>query len=162
MTAHSEGPGKGSVFSFELPGADAAQQTARSTRPALVLVVDDNRDAADSLSELLRLLGYRVSAAYDGDTALAMATREPPLAVFLDLNMPGISGREVLTALREMPDCQAAHVTAVSGYGLEDEKAGRANFSGFDARLQKPVELSALRSVLTSAAFPRHHAIAST
>ena len=162
MTARSEGVGKGSVFSFELPGADVVQRPAHAPGPALVLVVDDNRDAADSLSELLRLLGYRVSAAYDGETALALAMREPPLAVFLDLNMPGTSGRDVLAALREMPACQAAHVTAVSGYGLEDEKAGRANFSGFDARLQKPVELTALRSVLTSAAFPEQHTMAST
>lgn len=154
MTAHSEGLGKGSVFSFELPGADAVLRSANSVGPSLVLVVDDNRDAADSLSELLRLLGFRVSAAYDGETALAMAMREPPLAVFLDLNMPGTSGRDVLAALRELPSCQAAHITAVSGYGLEDEKAGRVSFSGFDARLQKPVELPALRSVLTSAAFP--------
>jgi len=160
LTARSEGPGRGSVFRFELPGADAVQQPNGGT-PALMLVVDDNRDAADSLSELLRLLGYRVSAAYDGQTALAMALREPPLAVFLDLNMPGTSGREVLASLRELPGCPAVHVTAISGYGLEDEKAGRANFSGFDARLQKPVELTALRSVLTSAAFPKHHTAAS-
>lgn len=156
MTARSEGLGRGSVFSFELPGADAvlhSADSADSATPALVLVVDDNRDAADSLSELLRLLGYRVSAAYDGETALSMARREPPLAVFLDLNMPGTSGRDVLAALRELPSCQAAHITAVSGYGLEDEKAGRVSFSGFDARLQKPVEMAALRSVLTSAAF---------
>lgn len=154
MTARSEGPGKGSVFSFELPGADTVLRSASSAGPSLVLVVDDNRDAADSLSELLRILGFRVSAAYDGETALAMAMQEPPLAVFLDLNMPGTSGRDVLAALRELPSCQATHITAVSGYGLEDEKAGRVSFSGFDARLQKPVELPALRSVLTSAAFP--------
>ena len=157
MTAHSEGPGKGSVFSFELPRADALRRADDASDPPHVLVVDDNRDAADSLSELLRLLGFRVSSAYDGDTALTMAEREPPLAVFLDLNMPGMSGRQVLARLRELPDCQSAHVTAVSGYGPEDEKAGRADFSGFDARLQKPVELPALRSVLTSSAFPRQH-----
>lgn len=154
MSATSPGLGQGSVFTFQLPHAQLAQADEESDSPGSVLVVDDNRDAADSLSELLRIFGFRVTTAYDGEAALTAAAREKPLAVFLDLNMPVLSGPQVLAALRAMPGCESAHITAVSGYGLEDERAGRADFSGFDARLQKPVDLDALHAVLSSAAFP--------
>jgi len=154
ITSRSEGPGKGSVFIFELPGAHAVARTSESDGSGLVIVVDDNRDAADSLAELLRLSGFQVATAYEGMSALNLARHQPPLAVFLDLNMPGMPGHDVLAALRELPGCETVHATAVSGYGREDEKAGRASFAGFDARLRKPVELTALNAVLKSQGFP--------
>ena len=154
ISAASEGPGTGSIFTFVLPGASVAQGGEQARVQRFVLVVDDNRDAADSLSEILRLLGLRVSTTYNGPDALALARRESPDAAFLDLNMPDMGGAQVLEALRRVPGCEALHATAVSSYGPEDEKAGRADFTGFDARLQKPVDLGALQALLASSAFP--------
>jgi len=157
LSAQSPGPGRGSVFTFELPGASVAGAAAdadaghHDTTAPRILVVDDNRDAADSLSEILRLLGFQVRATYDGATALSVAARDRPSAVFLDMAMPEMTGAQVLARLRQLPGGNTVFAAAVSGFGAEDEKAGRADFSGFDARLQKPVDLTELREALARA-----------
>jgi len=158
ILARSPGIGQGSVFSFELPGAilktglpDDANPHLKSSLAVRMLVVDDNRDAADSLAEILRLLGYRVSTAYDGRAALEAAIREKPSAVFLDIGMPDMDGPAVLRAIRALPGGDAIYATAVTGYGAEDERADRPNFAGFDARLLKPVALEDLQKLLTTA-----------
>ncbi len=155
--ASSPGAGQGSTFSFELPGAEIqAHRTAGMDSgenrglTARVLVVDDNRDAADSLAEILRLLGYRVRTAYDGRTALEAALQDKPSAVFLDIGMPEMDGPAVLRALRAQPGGAAIFATAVTGYGAEDERAERPDFSGFDARLLKPVALADLQELLVN------------
>ncbi|MBS7781293.1 PAS domain S-box protein [Acidovorax sp. CCYZU-2555] len=155
--ASSPGAGQGSTFSFELPGAEIqAHRTAGMDSDenrgltARVLVVDDNRDAADSLAEILRLLGYRVRTAYDGRTALEAALQDKPSAVFLDIGMPEMDGPAVLRALRAQPGGTAIFATAVTGYGAEDERAERPDFSGFDARLLKPVALADLQELLAN------------
>ncbi len=154
ITATSAGTGKGSVFSFELPGAshdnDALSDGgAGDDGPGGgVLVVDDNRDAADSLAEILRLLGFKVRTAYDGAAALMAVRHETPAAMLLDIGMPDMDGPAVLRAVRELPGGDTVFACAVSGFGAEDEKAGRADFRGFDARLQKPVDLEDLRVLL--------------
>ncbi|MNV60967.1 Sensory/regulatory protein RpfC [compost metagenome] len=161
ISARSPGVGQGSVFSFELPGAilktgvtDEAHPERDSRLAVRMLVVDDNRDAADSLAEILRLLGYRVSTAYDGRTALQLAVQEKPRAVFLDIGMPDMDGPAVLRALRAlraMPGGKDIYATAVTGYGAEDERAERPYFAGFDARLLKPVALEDLQTLLSTA-----------
>ncbi|MGA0572838.1 PAS domain-containing hybrid sensor histidine kinase/response regulator [Variovorax sp. VNK109] len=148
IRASSDGVGRGSVFSFELPGASMAGKVDASGMEQRALVVDDNRDSADSMSELLRLLGMRVSTAYDGESALVIAAREHPAVVFLDLNMPKMSGAQVLSRIRALPGCGRVFGVAVSGYGAEDEKAGRADFSGFDERTLKPLDLAWLQGLL--------------
>ena len=158
ISAKSPGTGRGSVFSFELPGAvlktgggDDANSDAGATLAVRMLVVDDNRDAADSLAEILRLLGYRVSTAYDGRTALESALREKPRAVFLDIGMPDMDGPAVLRALRALPGGNSIYAAAVTGYGSEDERTHRPDFAGFDARLLKPVALEDLQKLLAAA-----------
>ncbi|WP_315125092.1 PAS domain S-box protein [Comamonas antarctica] len=158
ISAKSPGTGRGSVFSFELPGAvlktgggDDANSDAGATLAVRMLVVDDNRDAADSLAEILRLLGYRVSTAYDGRTALESALREKPRAVFLDIGMPDMDGPAVLRALRALPGGSSIYAAAVTGYGSEDERTHRPDFAGFDARLLKPVALEDLQKLLAAA-----------
>ncbi|MET1114249.1 MAG: ATP-binding protein, partial [Comamonas sp.] len=158
ISARSPGTGQGSVFSFELPGAilktglpDNDNPDLRSSLAVCMLVVDDNRDAADSLAEILRLLGYRVSTAYDGRTALETAIREKPSAVFLDIGMPDMDGPTVLRAIRALPGGDAIYATAVTGYGVEDERVDRPDFTGFDARLLKPVALEDLQKLLITA-----------
>lgn len=158
ISASSPGKDQGSVFSFELPGAlirerryDGAGPDGEFSGAASVLVVDDNRDAADSLAEILRLLGFRVHTAYDGAAALQAARQEMPRAVFLDIGMPDMDGPAVLRAMRALPGGDSVFACAATGFGSEDEKAGRADFSGFDAHLQKPVELPDLRAMLVQA-----------
>ena len=162
ISASSPGVGQGSVFRFELPGAalvaDAPSPLgggASGPSATRVLVVDDNRDAADSLAEILRLHGLPVKTAYDGAAALEAARQEMPAAVFLDLGMPDMDGPSVLRALRALPGGAAVFACAVSGFGAEDEKAGRAGSDGFNGRLQKPVALHELRALLASARIPR-------
>ena len=158
LTASSAGQGLGSVFSFNLPGASSSPkgvsegEEAEASMPR-VMVVDDNRDAADSLAQILRLMGFQVRSVYDGKSALALAARDLPVVVFLDMAMPGMNGAELLQALRAMPGGERVFAAAISGYGEEDEKAGRVDFSAFDARMQKPVELSELRGLLEGAKF---------
>lgn len=155
LRAESAGSGHGSTFTFELPGADVGsvepEHALAHPEKQQILVIDDNRDAADSLAEILRLLGFQVRTAYDGATALAIAAADVPAAVFLDLAMPDVHGSELLVALRAQAAPAEFFATAVSGYGAEDESAGRTDFSGFDARLQKPVDMDALGAVLVEA-----------
>ena len=153
IRATSGGIGQGSVFSFELPGASMVSRSDAVAPEKRALVVDDNRDSADSLSELLRLLGMRVSTAYDGESALSVAAREQPVVVFLDLQMPRMSGAQVLARIRALPGCSGICGVAVSGYGPEDEKAGRADFSGFDERMLKPLDLAWLQGMLARRRF---------
>lgn len=150
ITAASPGVGQGSVFRFELPGATLDDPSARTPGP-WVLVVDDNRDAADSLADILRLLAFRVRTAYDGKTALEAARQDTPRLVFLDIGMPDKSGTQTLRELRALPGGDTLFAAAVTGYGMEDEKAGRVDFDGFDAHLQKPVSLSDLKELLARA-----------
>lgn len=156
--ATSPGTGLGSTFSFELPGAEICPDRVDGENPgeqgraaARMLVVDDNRDAADSLAEILRLLGYRVRTAYDGRSALEAAVQDKPSAVFLDIGMPEMDGPTVLRALRALPGGESVFATAVTGYGAEDERAERPDFAGFDARLLKPVALADLQQLLATA-----------
>ena len=156
--ASSPGPGQGSTFSFELPGASVKVQAVESGAAGdasgdvvRMLVVDDNKDAADSLAEILRLLNFRVRTAYSGAAALEAMRQERPRAVFLDMAMPEMDGPAVLKQLRQLPGGQTTFVTAVTGYGADDEKAGRVSFAGFNARLQKPLELTDLQALIAGA-----------
>jgi PAS domain S-box-containing protein len=147
IAATSPGVGQGSVFHFELPGATMDVPVTPQDGP-WILVVDDNRDAADSLADILRMLGFRVRTAYDGKAALEVARQDGPRMAFLDIGMPGKNGAQVLQELRALPQGGGLFAAAVTGYGIEDEKAGRADFDGFDAHLQKPVGLSDLKELL--------------
>ena len=89
-------------------------------------------------------------AAGDGRPALEAALQDKPSAVFLDIGMPEMDGPAVLRALRAQPGGAAIFVTAVTGYGAEDERAERPDFSGFDARLLKPVALADLQELLAN------------
>ncbi|HSV47174.1 MAG TPA: PAS domain S-box protein [Ramlibacter sp.] len=149
----SLGRGQGSVFTCRLPAADPpAAEAGEAPRPAArrVLVVDDNRDAADTCANVLRLLGYAVDCAYDGRSAAALALEMRPHVVLLDLAMPGMNGYDTLKQLRGHPATQHAFVIALTGYGSEEDKA-RARAAGFDAHLIKPVELPAMVALLEDA-----------
>jgi PAS domain S-box-containing protein len=153
VRASSEGLGHGSEFAVRLPLAapptviPGGRAEVRPTGPARsVLVVDDNVDAAQTLAELLGLLGHRVRVVYDGPSALALARAEPPDFVLCDLGLPGMTGLDVARALRADPGLARTRLVAVSGYAhLEDRLA--ASEAGFDQHLAKPPALVELQRI---------------
>jgi PAS domain S-box-containing protein len=167
VTAHSEGPGKGSEFVVRLPalpedrkgellrkhGDD--QQPVVPSAPRHILVVDDNMDAAESLAVLLRLEGHEVRVAPDGPAALAAAQADPPEMVVLDLGMPGMDGFEVARRLRAEPGSDGVLLVALTGWAQEEDRR-RCYEAGFDGHLPKPVEWDALRQFLAHPKLLKH------
>ncbi|MBX9583084.1 MAG: response regulator, partial [Gemmataceae bacterium] len=119
----------------------------RAALKTRVLVVDDNRDAAESLALLLEVLGHPVWAAHDGPAALAAAREHRPEVVLLDVGMPGMNGYEVAARLRAMPEAAGAAVVAVTGFGQEADRQ-RSREAGFDHHLVKPVDPETLQELL--------------
>jgi len=153
LDARSKGPGQGSTFLLRLPRAEATAETRKAQDEAgafRVLVVDDNRDSADSATAIIRLLGHDAESAYDGANALAVARRFPADMVLLDLSMPVMDGFQTLAQLRRIPGFEQAFVVAMTGYGGTDDKR-RTLDAGFNAHLTKPVELTALNRLLNEA-----------
>jgi len=154
IEARSEGAGKGSVFVVRLPqvvepaGArDGAEEPIPYTGPPLrILVVDDNRDAAESLAKLLRMGGHTVIVAHDGGRGLELAVAERPSIVFLDIGLPGMDGYEVCRRARER-GLSDARIIALSGYGQARDRQ-RSEAAGFDSHSVKPVELGELMRLL--------------
>jgi len=160
VTAHSDGVGRGSRFVIRLPIVTNPplypQQTAprtptQSADGRRVLVVDDNRDNADSLAALLQVEGYDVRLAYDGEEALAVAEVYRPHVLLLDIGLPKLSGYDVCRRLREEPWARQATFVAVTGWGQQRDRA-QARATGFDAHLVKPVEYEKLAEVLAQRA----------
>ncbi len=145
VSATSEGPGKGSEFVVGIPlasrGRAAPSPAGRSGAAGRrrVLVVDDNVDAAESLADLLRLLGHEVTVAHDGPSAIEQASRDLPDVVLCDIGLPGLDGYEVARALRGNPALARAVLVALSGYTGEDD-VKRAFAAGFDRHLAKPAD----------------------
>jgi CheY-like chemotaxis protein len=115
--------------------------------PLSVLVVDDNRDAADALVALLGVEGYDACAAYSGSDAIAQADRMRPHVVLLDIGMPGTSGFDVARALRDYRRAPKPVIVAVTGAADPSDRLA-ARMAGFDHYLVKPVELRALVRLL--------------
>lgn len=158
VNAHSEGPGRGCEFAVRLPLPDQAAPsspgTSDSERPAVsscrVLVVDDNRDAVDSLRVLLEMHGHQVRSAGDGATAL-LARDWRAQAVLLDIGLPDIDGYEVARRLRREPWGQSLALFAVSGWAQDSDRQ-RAVEAGFDRHMTKPVDIDELIEALSAVA----------
>jgi signal transduction histidine kinase/ActR/RegA family two-component response regulator len=159
VEARSEGLGKGSEFIVRLPVAredshdcsDPPGLSAGGTlRNRRVLVVDDNRDAADSLAMLLRLMGADVRVAYGGEDACQSYFAFRPSVSFLDIGMPDLDGYEVARRIRRDPASRDTVLVALTGWGQEDDRR-RSAAAGFDHHLVKPVHLELLESVLHAA-----------
>jgi len=156
VCAFSDGPGLGSEFVVRLPRERAAVPAAtgsspsravpsKASRPLHVLVVDDNLDAATSLSTLLSLIGHVVTLAADGPTALALVPAATPDLVLIDIGLPMMDGYALAAALRDAGLDRAALV-AVTGYGRDDD-VRRSREAGFDDHLVKPVDLATLQRI---------------
>ena len=113
---------------------------AADGRKMKVLVVDDNTDAADSLSALLEIDGFDVRTVYDGAAAVAMAAESQPDMIIMDLGMPGMDGYETARAIRQRPGAERILMLALTGWGQSDARR-RTVEAGFDHHLVKPVEL---------------------
>jgi CheY-like chemotaxis protein len=113
-----------------------------------ILVIDDNREAADLLAELLSALGWEGKAAYSGEDGLGLLSSYRPDLVFLDIEMPGISGYDFVRKARGREEFAALPIVAVTGYGAEEDRV-RSIQLGFTAHLVKPVSARDLREILT-------------
>ncbi len=146
VDAQSGGPGRGTQMTVTLP-VTQAPSVVDSPRPSAppqprslrILVVDDNRDAADSLAILLEMTGYHVRTAVDGPAALEQCEREAPDVVLLDIGLPGMDGYEVAGRLKLMPSLSQTILIATTGYGQAEDVA-RSKSAGFDYHFVKPVE----------------------
>jgi PAS domain S-box-containing protein len=156
VAAFSDGPGDGSEFVVRLPLALGRATTLRaqpmeSEGPPRIrrrlLVVDDNRDFANTLSLLLETFGHEVRTVYDGRGVVPMATDYHPDAVLLDIGLPGMNGYEIARELRSTPTLARVTLVAFTGYG-RDEDRRRVREAGFDFHLVKPVEVGELTRVI--------------
>lgn len=116
-------------------------------RAPRILIVDDNRDAGETLSELLKVSGYDCRYAVDGISALEEARRFAPDIAILDIGLPGMDGYTLAGRLRELPGGEQLSLIALSGYG-EGADAVHALEAGFDRHVTKPAHLSALLAVI--------------
>ncbi|MES2124926.1 MAG: PAS domain S-box protein [Gemmatimonadota bacterium] len=163
VTAHSDGPGLGSEFVVRLPMLDepatepAAETPTKSVKGTgrRVLVVDDNRDSADSLAMLLEMEGHETRTAYDGDEALARAEEFRPELILLDIGLPKKNGYEVCRAIRAQSWGKPIVVIAQTGWGQAEDRR-RSREEGFDSHLVKPIDHGALRRLLAASFGPSH------
>jgi signal transduction histidine kinase/CheY-like chemotaxis protein len=158
VEARSEGRGKGSEFLVRLPlapnqqpGMDSGASTdAASHLPSTrVLIVDDNRDSADSLGLLLKLRGADVRVVHGGPEALESIDDYQPAIVLLDIGMPGMDGYEVARKIRQHPAGQSLKLIALTGWGQEQDRR-RTREAGFDHHLVKPADATVLEALFLS------------
>ena len=154
LSASSGGPGCGCEFVVRLPLIDppAQPETSGIRAPAApvrrrVLVVDDNVDAAQSLSVLLTIAGHQAQAVYDGLAALSLAETFKPECVVLDIGLPQMDGYEVARRLRQMSQTRDATLIVLSGYGRAEDRR-RSEAAGIDHHLVKPVNLEVLEALI--------------
>jgi PAS domain S-box-containing protein len=159
VVAHSDGPGQGSAFTVQLPlaepvdepaaaGPDAAAAPSPAATPRRrVLVVDDNRDAAITLTMMLGLMGCETRTAYSGFEALDAGAEFRPELILLDIGMPGLNGFDTARRIREEEWGRDIFLVALTGWGQgADRRASQE--AGFDEHVVKPIEPAALEQLL--------------
>jgi PAS domain S-box-containing protein len=165
VRADSPGPGQGCTFTVRLPCLPAAPAPAplvsggtrmTTTSPARILVVDDNVDAAETLSTFLDMLGMQTRSVHDGVAAVDAALDFAPDVVLLDIGLPGMDGYEVARAMRAKQQLAGVKLVALTGWGADEDRR-RAMDAGFDHHLTKPVDLGVLEDLLQQVR-PEHKA----
>jgi signal transduction histidine kinase/ActR/RegA family two-component response regulator len=159
VQAASAGLGHGTTFVVRLPllrkreASDIPAQdrpfSALGAPTRRILVVDDNKDAADSMAILLRLAGHEVRTAYNGQSALTLAGLQAPDVVICDISMPDMGGLELARRLHQDLGLKDSLLVALSGYARQEDRQ-RSQESGFNAHLAKPVRLDILKALLAS------------
>jgi signal transduction histidine kinase/ActR/RegA family two-component response regulator len=168
VTAHSDGPGKGSEFVLRLPALpeaagvespscsvvrpdrSAGRPNVQRARPLRVLVVEDSEPLAVLLVSMLEMWGHEVRAAGNGPVALQVARSYLPDVILLDIGLPGMNGYDVARQLRTEAPQEKFLIAAMTGYDREEHRR-RSQEAGFDHHLVKPVEPDALEAVLANA-----------
>ena len=160
ITAHSDGPGWGSLFTIRLPAAPlptASLPAEKVTPPAdgsetsslRVLIVDDHRDIVDGLSRLLAAAGYDIRAALNPADAIALAESFRPRVAILDIGLPVMDGYALGAALRERLGDETPQLIALSGYNQPDDRR-RSEDAGFMLHLAKPIDVDQLTDALAN------------
>ena len=160
IAVESEGHGAGSRFVVRLPAAVADAANGPHDRSSVpkdtsvrrrILVVDDNRDAATSLTELLNVMGNDTQTAFDGEQAVAMTEAFCPQVILMDIGMPKVNGYEACRRIRAEPWGKNIVIIAQSGWGQDDVKL-KSKQAGFSAHMLKPVDLGALEQLMSGTA----------
>jgi len=155
VEAYSDGPGRGSEFVVRLPIVVERTYARRTTvvdegipnSELRILVVDDNRDAAESLAMLLKMMGNNVCLGYDGEEAVRMAEEFRPHVVLCDIGLPKLNGYEACRKMKECAWDKNMILIAVSGWGQDSDKQ-KSEDAGFDRHMVKPVEPQMLMKLL--------------
>jgi two-component system CheB/CheR fusion protein len=160
VTAHSEGLGRGSQFVVRLPLTSKPAEEPRE-QPAVaagsvnrVLLVEDNPDSRDMLQAVLKLDGFDVDVAADGQQGLDAILARPPDVALIDIGLPGLDGYEVARRVRKQFDRSEVHLVALTGYGQAKDREAVFQ-AGFDDHLVKPVNPADLARVLSTPRTPR-------
>ncbi|MFO0930514.1 MAG: ATP-binding protein [Gemmataceae bacterium] len=160
VEARSGGPGCGTEFVVRLPlepepaALEAEADVGPLTGPRRrILIIEDNRDAADSLHLLLTFLGHNVRVAYSGPDGVQEAVDWRPEVILSDIGLPGLDGYGVARALRQNPATATARLIAITGYGQKDDHR-LARESGFDHVMTKPAEPAVLLELLADDGAP--------
>jgi CheY-like chemotaxis protein/two-component sensor histidine kinase len=165
VRAHSEGMGKGSEFVVRLPFLSVQEpeseeeagetpvvpEAAPRSEKLKVLVVEDNKDAADSLCDILEFMGYDVRHASTGPVGIETACAFDPRVVLCDIGLPGMDGYQVAERLRSEPKFKDTVLVALTGYGQAEDREKTRN-AGFDHHLVKPVDPERIRELLSEVA----------
>jgi signal transduction histidine kinase/ActR/RegA family two-component response regulator len=159
VEAKSDGIGKGSEFSVRLPIVDcpgppesppaAEEVKMEASRKRRILTVDDNRDAADTLALMLKMMGHETCVAYDGPSAVETAATFQPEVMLMDIGLPKMNGYEAARHIRQQPWGKEMLLIALTGWGQEEDKR-RALDAGFDYHVTKPVDPAALEKLLST------------
>jgi PAS domain S-box-containing protein len=158
IEVRSAGAGRGTEVAVRLPTIAEPRKESNGSgmrkpdlqgQRAKILVVDDNVDSAESLTLLFRLQGQDVETAFDGPSALQLATKSCPNIVLLDIGLPGMDGYEVARLLRQNPTTANTTIIALTGYGQEEDRR-RSKEAGIDHHLTKPVDLDVLQNLVRS------------
>ena len=155
--ATSAGPNAGSTFTVRLPlaagagaagrGAAAANADGAGGEGMKILVVDDNVDAAVTLSMILEACGYSAQVAHDGARAVELAAAFRPQVAFLDIGMPGMDGYDTARAMRQVAGLENVTLVALTGWGADSDRQ-KSSAAGFDHHLTKPVQLDVVQELL--------------
>ena len=155
IEARSGGHGMGSTFVVRLPVVlavtpdrpDDCDEKVRTAARRRILVVDDNRDGATSLAEMLNIMGNETQAAHDGLEAVALAEAFRPDVILMDIGMPRLNGYDACRRIREQPWGKDIAIVAQTGWGQEDDKQ-KSQEAGFDLHMVKPVNPAELEKLL--------------
>ena len=158
VEVRSAGVDQGSEFVVRLPllsemlppqTQEKSDAEPEATVQRRILLVDDNRDSADSLAMLLKVMGHEVRIAHDGLEAVEGAATFQPHVILLDIGLPRLNGYEAARRIREQQRHKDLTLVALTGFG-QDEDRRRAEEAGFDAHMVKPVDFAALAKLLAA------------